>query len=299
MISRREALLAPLALAAAPAMAATTKPGKMTLCMHQNSSLGVGYRASLEGWARAGIKNVELVGQLVDDFLKTDTLAAAKRVLSDHGLTAVSCGGGLTDIVNPSPNHAAALDLLKRRCEMFAEFGIDRIVSPTRATLKLTPDEYKRGVENLRVAGDVAAPFRITFMPEFTRDSLFISTLPTVLQMTREAAHSNVRPMLDLYHFWGGLSKFEDLDLVKPGEIAHLHFQDVMDMPREQLDNTTRAVPSEGLTPLVRILKKLAEKGYAGPASVELFLFQNEDPYQLASRVRVKAERVMRQAGVL
>ena len=117
--------------------------------------------------------------------------------------------------------------------------------------------------------------------------------------MTREAAHPNVRPMLDLYHFWGGLSKFEDLDLVKPGEIAHLHFQDVMDMPREQLDNTTRAVPSEGLTPLVRILKKLAEKGYAGPASVELFLFQNEDPYQLASRVRVKAERVMRQAGVL
>jgi 2-keto-myo-inositol isomerase len=106
--------------------------------------------------------------------------------------------------------------------------------------------------------------------------------------------------MLDCYHFWSGLSKFEDLDLLRPGELAHVHFQDVPDMPRELLDTTTRIIPGDGIAPLRRILHKLSEKGYAGPLSVELFLpeFQKADPYETARRIREKAEAVMRQAGV-
>jgi sugar phosphate isomerase/epimerase len=107
--------------------------------------------------------------------------------------------------------------------------------------------------------------------------------------------------MLDCYHFWSGLSKFEDLDLLRPGELAHVHYQDVPDMPRELLDNTTRLIPGDGVSPLVRILRKLSEKGYAGALSVELFLpeFQQGDPYEVARRIREKAEGVMRQAKVI
>ena len=299
MLSRRQMLWTPLALAALSEASAQAASAKMVLGIHQNTSLGLTYRQALEGWARAGIKYAEIVAQPLDDFLKTETVATAKRVLSDLGLTAVSCGGGLTDIVNPNPNRAMALANLERRCELFASMGIDRIVTPTRSALKVTADDLKRGADNLREAGDITARYRMTFMPEFTRDSTYVSTLPTMLTMTREAAHANVRPMIDLYHFWGGLSKFEDLDLIRPGEIAHVHFQDVPDMPRELLDNTTRAVPGEGVSPLARILHKLAEKGYAGPLSVELFLFQKDDPYELAARIKRKAEPIMRQAQVL
>ena len=300
MISRRQILWTPLALAATSAIAARSAAAarKMTLSIHQNTSLGIGYRQALEGWARAGIKYVELVAQPLDDFLKTDTVAAAKRVVSDLGLTAVSCGGGIVDIVNPSPNRAAALETLKRVCELFSPFGIDRIVAPTRTTQKVSADDYKRGVDNLREAGEIAKSHGMTLMAEFTRDSTFVSTLPTILKMTREAAHANVRPMLDLYHFWAGLSKFEDLDLIRQGEIAHVHFQDVPDMPRELLDNNSRSVPGEGVSPLARILRKLADKGYSGPLSVELFLFQKDDPYDLAVRIRRNGERVISQAGV-
>ena len=106
--------------------------------------------------------------------------------------------------------------------------------------------------------------------------------------------------MIDVYLFWSGLSKFEDLDQLRPGEIMHIHWGDVPDMPRELLDSRTRAIPGEGVTPLVRILRKLAEKGYSGPASVELFgQHQQADPYDLARHIREKAEPIMRQAGVL
>lgn len=107
--------------------------------------------------------------------------------------------------------------------------------------------------------------------------------------------------MLDFYHFWSGMSKFEDLDLLKPGELAHVHFQDTPDMPRELLEQTTRVIPGDGVAPIVRILKKLSEKGYSGPLSVELFLpeFSQGDPYEVAHRIREKCEVVMRQAKVI
>ena len=152
----------------------------------------------------------------------------------------------------------------------------------------------------IREAGEAAKQYRLTAMIEFARNSTLISTLTTALKVIREAAHPNVHPMLDCYHFWSGMSKFEDLDLLRPGELAHVHFQDTPDMPRELLDQTTRVIPGDGVAPLVRILRKLAEKGYAGPLSVELFLpeFQQGDPADVARRIREKAEAVMRQAKV-
>jgi len=75
----------------------------MILGMHQYSSAGAGYRRSLEGWAKAGIRHVEPVAPLLDDFLKTDTLANAKRVLTDNGLTIVSGAVSVMNLWEPNP----------------------------------------------------------------------------------------------------------------------------------------------------------------------------------------------------
>jgi sugar phosphate isomerase/epimerase len=108
-------------------------------------------------------------------------------------------------------------------------------------------------------------------------------------------------PLLDFYHFWSGLNKLEDLDLIRPREIGHVHFQDIPDMPRELLDNTTRFIPGDGIAPLTTILRKLSSKEYAGSLSVELFLpkFQQGDPFEIAREIRQKAENVMRRARVM
>src|SRR5580765_3629260 len=98
MLSRRAMLVTPVAMMVATRASAA---GKMTLAIHQNTSAAAGYRASLEGWARAGIKNVEITAAQVDNFLKTDSLAAAKRVLTDNGLTAVSAACGVGGVWEP------------------------------------------------------------------------------------------------------------------------------------------------------------------------------------------------------
>ena len=267
----------------------------MSLAIHQNTSAAAGYRASLEGWARAGIRNVEITAALLDGFLKTETLAAAKRVLTDNGLTPVSAACGVGGLWEPNSNHAASLDNLKRRCEQFTELGLTHIYAPVGGMAKFVEDDYKTGADQMRKVGDVVKQFNMRMSAEFTRGSSFISTLTTMLRVTRAAAHPNVKPLVDCYHFWSGNNKLEDLDLLKPGEVGHAHFQDVPDMPRELLDNTTRLIPgrrrqsadrrSSGSSPT-----KAARHRSAVGRVVSVPKYQQGDPYEVARDIRQKAE---------
>ncbi|MEP7365056.1 MAG: sugar phosphate isomerase/epimerase [Acidobacteriota bacterium] len=292
MLPRRTLLQAPFALAAAHASAAQNK---MTLSMHQFTSAGAGYRKALEGWAKAGIRHVEPASNAIDDFLKTDTLANAKRILTDNGLTIVSGAAGVTGLWDPNPHFADRLDTFKKRCEQFAELGAPVVYSPCVASAKFTTADYSACIANIRQVADIARQFHLKVAAEFVRNSTFLASLPTALRLHREAAHPNFGVLFDTYHFWSGPSKFEDMDLIRPGEIIHAHLNDTQDLPRELLDLQSRVIPGDGVAPLAKILRKLTEKGYTGPISVELFLpqYQQADPFTLATEIKRKSEPLL------
>ena len=273
----------------------------MSLCIHTNTSNGAGLRGALEGWAKAGIRNVELNARLVDEFLKTDTLDGARKVLTDNGLTPVHGAVSVGGLLEPNPGHAKSIDDLKRRLDMFGSLGLKMAYTTSGGSQTLTMDDYKIVVDNMRSIGETAKSFDMMMNVEFVRSSTYMSTLLTALKLTREAAHPNLGLMFDFYHFWSGLNRLDDMDEVRPGEIRHVHFQDVPDIPREMLDQTSRIIPGDGVSPINAMLRKLADKGYAGPLSVELFLpqFQQGDPYEVALEIRQKCEAVMTEAGVL
>ena len=273
----------------------------MLLAIHQNTSRAAGFQGSLEGWAAAGIRNVELNANLLDTFLENDTLAGARQLLTDLDLTPVSGAVALPDLWIPGPERETSLETWRMRCEQFVGLGLEKIYSPSVTRRPVTAEDFSETPDCIREAGAIAAEFGLTAMIEFTRTSTHLSTLTSTLQVIRAAAHPNVRPMLDFFHFWSGMSKFEDLDLLEPGELAHAHFQDLLDTPRELIDNDSRIIPGDGITPIVPILRKLAEKGYDGALSVELFRAElvNGDPFEVASEIREKCEALMEEAGVL
>ena len=166
-LSRRETLLAPVALAATNAVTTAAAEKKMTLAMHQNTSNGAGYRKSLEGWARAEIKDVEITNILLDEFLKTDSLASARQVITDLGQNPVQGATGVTELFEPNPNRSAALDNLKRRCEMYASMGLSRVYATTATSKKITEEDYKAAPENIHDAGEVAKQFNMSLRIEF------------------------------------------------------------------------------------------------------------------------------------
>ena len=312
MITRREFLaasvaapvLAPLAapfvapFAGASRAAAQTRG--MVLAMHQNTSRGAGFRGSLEGWARAGIRYAELNDGLLDGFLEGDTLAGARSLLDGLGITPVSAAAAMQDLWLPGPAHQEALETWRLRCEQFAELGLELIYSPSTTNRSVTAEDFAGTPACIREAGDIARASGLTAMIEFTRTSTHLATLSSSLEMIREAGHPNVRPMLDFFHFFSGLSRTEDLDLLEPGELRHAHFQDLLAGPRELIDNNSRLIPGDGIAPVVPTLRKLAEKAYSGALSVELFRaeYVNGDPFAVASEIRRKCEAVMSEAGV-
>ena len=197
MLHRRTVLQTPLALAAQSAGAAARK---IALSMHQFTSAGAGYRKSLEGWAKAGVRNVEPSSGLLDEFLKTDTMASAKRVLTDNGLKIVSGVTGVTGLWEPNPNQAQNLEAFKKRCEQFAELGAPLVYSPCVTAAKFVPDDYVRCLDNIRQAAEVARQFQLKVAAEFVRNSTFLASLPTALRLHRAAAHPNFGILFDCYH---------------------------------------------------------------------------------------------------
>lgn len=302
MLTRRAALAAPVAAGLIGLLHAQNGPSRgMVLAIHQNTSRGSGYRGSLEGWARAGIRHVELTDNLLDEFLQTDTLTGARQILLDLELTPVSAAAVLPDVWIPGPARTASLETWRRRCDQFAALGLERIYCPSITGRPVTAEDFAATPDCIREVGEITRSHGLTAMIEFARTSTHLATLPSTLEVIRAAAHPAVRPMLDFFHFWSGLSKLEDLDLLEPGELAHVHFQDLLDGPRELIDNDSRLIPGDGIAPVVRILRKLAEKQYAGALSVELFRAElvDGDPFEVATEIRAKCEAVMREAQVL
>jgi sugar phosphate isomerase/epimerase len=287
-LNRREFV----ALAAIPAFMQTKVSRSLVVCMHETSSERFDFRTAMEGYAKAGIRAVEPALTKVREFAEKESPAAARRLLDDLGLKAVSSSNQI-GLAEPGDARARSLEDLKWKVELAHVIGCDRIVAPSTGTGQYTEDDYKRGVDNLREAAEIARPSGVTLMLEFTRTSRFAASLPTALKLVREANHANVRVMIDTYHFWAGISKFEDLELLRDGELHHLHFEDVpADPPREILGQPNRVFPGEGIAPLRRIVEVLKRKQYAGAASLEMFnpAIQTMDPYLVAMRARAAIE---------
>ncbi len=274
---------------------------RMRLAMHQNTSRAAGFRGSLEGWAGAGVRYVELTDNALDGFLESDTLDGARRLIDDLGLTPVSAAAVLPDVWIRGPDRVASLEVWRRRCEQFAALGLEKIYCPSITSRPVTAEDFAATPEAIRETGDITAGFGLTAMIEFARTSTHLATLPSSLEVIRAAGHPSVRPMLDFFHFWSGLSKLSDLDMLMPGELAHAHFQDLRPGPRELIDNDSRVIPGDGIAPLGAILRTLAAKQYTGALSVELFRAEivNGEPSAVATEIIGKCESVMAEAGVL
>ena len=133
---------------------------------------------------------------------------------------------GISGLWEPNPNFSQNLDAFKKRCEQFAELGAPLVYSPCATAAKFTTDDYVRCVDNIREVAEVARQFKLKVAAEFVRNSTFLASLPTALRVHRRVGHPNFGILFDCYHFWSGPSKFEDMDLIQPGEIIHAHLND-------------------------------------------------------------------------
>ena len=171
-----------LAAAVPPLMQVTqataqAQTGGMFVCMHEASADKFDFKTAMEGWSKAGIKAAEPNLTKVREFAQKESPATAKRLLDDLGLKAVSSSNQL-GLMEPGDTRARSLEDLKWKVELAQQIGADRLVCPSAGTGQYTLDDYKKGVDNMREAAEIAKPFGITLMLEFARTSRFAQCLP-------------------------------------------------------------------------------------------------------------------------
>ena len=258
----------------------------MVVCMHGLTSSGFDFRRVMEGWSAAGIKAAEPDLVSARAFEEANGPGSARQLMDDLGLRAVSSTNQLF-LEESGERRDQAIEDLKWKVELAESLGADRLVAPSAASQPHTMADYEAVFENLHEAAEIARPHNISLMVEFTRLSTLINNVRTSLEVVRTINHPNLKFMLDVYHLWAGPSKFEDLDLIKPGEVHHVHFQDTPAEPFiEVAAMKDRVFPGEGIAPLARIVAKLNELDYQGPLSLELFdpEIQHTDPEVVARK---------------
>lgn len=258
----------------------------LIVCMHGITSSEFDFRACMEGWAKAGITAAEPDLVKAREFETANGPGSARRLMDDLGLVAYSSTNQLR-LDETSEARVQAVEDLKWKVAMAEALGATRLVIPSTASAEHVLADYEELKANLYECAEIAKPHNVALMVEFTRNSKLINNLRTSLDVVRALNHPNLKFMIDLYHFWAGPSKFEDLDLIEPGEIHHVHFADTpRNPPVEVAEQKDRAFPGEGIAPLQKILNKLVEKGYNRALSLELFDMdiRRTDPAVIAGR---------------
>jgi 4-hydroxyphenylpyruvate dioxygenase len=242
----------------------------MQACISQVCSLGSSFEADIDGYADAAGSAVELWLTKVEEYLTTHSPADIKARAADRGLklAAASFQGGL--LVSQGEARRVAWDQFQRRVDLCAELGVPVLVVVADFLGPFGQTDIERAQVSLRKAGEAAADRGVKIALEFQARNTFVNNLETAAMLVQAADQSHVGLCLDLFHFFIGPSKFDDLALLSPENLFHVQVSDVGDRPRELATDADRILPGDGDFRLQPVFDQLRRIGYAGAVSLEL-----------------------------
>jgi sugar phosphate isomerase/epimerase len=262
---------------------ATGYRGQFAACLNEATTLEAAFADDCAAYAGAGFKHIELWF----DKLRRQKVEPSEvhALLRRHQLTAASACASEGALWRGQGPLESSLDEMERNFELAQAIGVPRYVVFSYVQGKVELDDYHFAAERLRRMAEIAARYRVRIALEFIARSTLLGSLLSALAVMREARQENVGLCLDTFHFFAGISKLEDLDELRPGEVEHVHFHDVPgSIPRELLSDPDRIPPGQGVIPLERVTAALHRIGYSGNLSTELFgaRYQKGDPRSIA-----------------
>src|SRR5438105_14910105 len=267
----------------------------MTPRISQATTLTSSFADDVAGYAGGGCPAVEVWLTKLEKHLEAASAADTRQLLADHGVTpaAAAYQGGL--LLSQGEQRKAHFDHLRRRLDLCQALGIPTLVLV--ADFAHAPDQpaLGRAVVSLAQAAQWAAGFGVNLALEFRGADTFCSCLDTALTLVEQCGEPNVGVCLDVFHYYKGASKPEDLDRLTPRNLAHVQVCDVAGVPRELMTDADRVFPGEGDFRLEPIVRKLRQIGYTGYVSVELMnpVVWQAKPSQVAELGMAALQRVL------
>lgn len=242
----------------------------MKPCISQATTLSTLFEVDLESYAMAGWSTVELWLTKLETYLQSHSVEEAKALLEQHGLKAVAAAsqGGL--LLSRDAEREVHWDLFRRRLELLQQLEVPTLVVAADFVRDFVPEDYARAAASLVEAADLAKGAGVRLALEFQKGAKFCSSLDTTLALIGQSGAENLGVCLDLFHYYTGPSKFEDLQLLSLANLAWVQVCDLSGVPRELAGDADRILPGEGDFQISPILDHLASIGYDGFVSLEV-----------------------------
>ncbi len=236
----------------------------------QVCSLGAPFETDLEDYSAGACRSVELWLGKLETYLERHSLDDVRRLLGELEMAAPVAsfqGGLLASQGDARREHWASFE---RRLALCRELGVGTLIVAGDIPGPLGQPDFERVQLSLRQAGELAGRNGVRMALEFQGRAAWANNLQTAAALVAEAAQPSLGLCLDVFHFYLGPSKSEDLGYLTPENLFHVQLSDVAGQPRELMSDADRILPGDGDFQLTPIIDHLRAIGYAGAVSVEL-----------------------------
>jgi 2-keto-myo-inositol isomerase len=158
----------------------------------------------------------------------------------------------------------------RRRLELLRELQVPTLVVVPDFGHQPVADDYERAAASFGEAAVLAATFDVRLALEFQKSSPVCACLETALALIEQSGAANAGVCFDVFHYYTGPSKFEDLAYLSPSNLAWVQFCDLSGTPRELAGDGDRILPGDGDFQLGPIVDHFERIGYEGHVSLEV-----------------------------
>ncbi|HEY1859880.1 MAG TPA: sugar phosphate isomerase/epimerase [Gemmataceae bacterium] len=242
----------------------------MRACISEATTLPATFAEDVAAFADGGCTAMEVWLTKLEAHLEKTPIGDTRRLLEDRGMTlaAASYQGGL--LLSQGEARKAHYDHFRRRLDLCATFQIPNMLVVADFVEEIDETDLHRAVVSLKQAGQWAAGAGVRLALEFRGKATFCASLDTALALVAQCGERNVGVNLDVFHYYTGPSKFDDLTLLTPENLAFVQVSDVAGVPRELATDGDRVFPGDGDFRLEPIIQHLRRLHYTGWVSLEL-----------------------------
>jgi sugar phosphate isomerase/epimerase len=245
----------------------------MKPCISEATTLPCTFAEDVAAYADASCSAMEVWLTKLETHLDSHSAADTRKLLEDRRLTvsAAAYQGGL--LLSQGEQRRAHHDHFRRRLDLCQQFGIGTLLVVADfvgSVREVNQTALERAVVSLKQAAQWAAGSDVRLALEFRGSDTFCASLDTALALVAQCGEPNVGVNFDVFHYYTGPSKFEDLDLLTPANLAYVQLSDLAGVPRELAQDSDRILPGDGDFRLAPILERFRVLGYNGWVSLEL-----------------------------
>jgi 2-keto-myo-inositol isomerase len=266
-----------------------------------NTSTIRAYKLSIEEQinmvADAGFDGIELWVRDVEAYLNqggnADSIA---DMLKSRNLILENMIGFAPWFSEDAETRSNGMDKMRREMEMTAKIGGKNIAAPIQGVKSLDKSKFADYAQRYQEVLNLSDQTGVVPILELWGHGA-LNSLADCAHIVIGSGHPKATMLLDFYHLYRGGNDWDTLDCINGSRLSLIHINDYpADPPFDQLRDSDRVFPGDGICPFNELIPKLYNAGFRGGFSVELF---NKEYWDTMDAQTVLRESYERTYGVL